>query len=256
MRIYFTTKVYDFATADVTYDGLFIGLWTEAEAALCFIVACSLSLPKLFQAKRKHFSRAFSFVSLPFTGLGTSSRKNTHQSTQANSRNSVEMQGQMSVGNLGKPPVFYEDSERGILAQRQRDLSLQRGSERDAYSIPSDSSSESSEYANHSSDGHRPFTPVGPLQRRLPTDSTRKTTGSRLSAFTEDTAAMNAHSTDPYLNSVARHPKPLSAHPASGRNARLTLEDEEALQQFRFNTARDSADIEQMADAALKGSRS
>ncbi|KAF2662147.1 hypothetical protein K491DRAFT_585708, partial [Lophiostoma macrostomum CBS 122681] len=58
MRIVYTTKIENiYTSADVSHNGLFIGLWTEAEVALGFVVACSLCLPRLIQAKRKNFSR-------------------------------------------------------------------------------------------------------------------------------------------------------------------------------------------------------
>lgn len=113
MRIVATRKIWPYnAMSDVSHNGLFIGLWTEAEVALGFIVACSLSLPRLIQAKRQAFSRAFAFVSSPFSStrgtVRSSSRKSTlrSKSTQATSRSSqcvdiVEV----------KQPVHFEERE-------------------------------------------------------------------------------------------------------------------------------------------------
>lgn len=69
---------------------LFIGLWTEAEVALCFVVACSLSLPKLIQAKRKHFTRAKTFVSSPFS---SSRGARTPKSKSLSLRSTLKGQG-------------------------------------------------------------------------------------------------------------------------------------------------------------------
>lgn len=141
MRIYYSTKVMNFGSDDVTYNALWIALWMEAEAALCFIAACSLSLPKLFQANRKHFSKALSFVSAPLSAVTSSSRKNTTRGTQESSRNSkpwesIAMRSGVSDRNENPP---YEASDREILVETQLDVSshADRAPERDPYALPS-----------------------------------------------------------------------------------------------------------------------
>jgi hypothetical protein len=57
------------AEADVSRNALFIGLWTETECTLGFVVACALCLPKLIQAKGKKLKRAMSKASSPFNSL-------------------------------------------------------------------------------------------------------------------------------------------------------------------------------------------
>lgn len=133
MRIIYTIKIAPvISMTDVSHNALFIGLWTEAEVALGFIVACSLCLPKLIQAKRKHFSRAFSYVSSPFSTIRStvrsSSRKGSmfkSKSTQNSSRSSQPVQMFDR-----KQPVFYE--EREIHNQKERGVFPFR-QERDAY---------------------------------------------------------------------------------------------------------------------------
>lgn len=52
MRVVHTWRIVkDERTADVSYNIVAMGLWSYAEVALGIIVACTLSLPKLIQAK-------------------------------------------------------------------------------------------------------------------------------------------------------------------------------------------------------------
>jgi hypothetical protein len=70
MRIVFTVKIAPVITeADVSHNALFIGLWTETECTLGFVVACALCLPKLIQAKGRKLKRAMSKASSPFNSL-------------------------------------------------------------------------------------------------------------------------------------------------------------------------------------------
>lgn len=107
MRIVFTVKIAPVITeADVSRNALFIGLWTETECALGFVVACALCLPKLIQAKGKKLKLAMSKASSPFTSLrsnlsslsrsgtfnlsrGEKSRNNTMNSSRSDTLNSV-----------------------------------------------------------------------------------------------------------------------------------------------------------------------
>lgn len=82
MRIVFTVKIAPVITeADVSHNALFIGLWTETECTLGFVVACALCLPKLIQAKGKKLKSAMSKASSPFnslrSGLSSMSRSGT-----------------------------------------------------------------------------------------------------------------------------------------------------------------------------------
>jgi hypothetical protein len=145
MRIVYTTKIENiYTTADVSHNGLFIGLWTEAEVALGFVVACSLSLPRLIQAKKKNLSRVFSIVSSPFTSMRTGTEKSLmkSKSTQNTSRSSQQLLSTYDAKPL--PPVFYED--RAIWYQKQSGLVPPR-EEPDAYRLPSLSAYSSSEYS-------------------------------------------------------------------------------------------------------------
>jgi hypothetical protein len=95
MRIVFTVKIAPvIAEADVSHNGLFIGLWTEAEVSLGFIVACALCLPKLVQAKGSKLKRAMSKASSPFS----SSRGTVHSVSR---RDTVPSQMSMRCKGAG-----------------------------------------------------------------------------------------------------------------------------------------------------------
>jgi hypothetical protein len=133
MRIVFTLKIAPvYSEADVSHNGLFIGLWTEAEVSLGFVVACSLCLPKLIQVKGKKVRNALSYASSPWPSLTSRSRKSalwisSRKSTQNDSRSSRQMQN-MDV----ERPMYYEER---MELQRQ---TLQPGKVRhDIYVIPS-----------------------------------------------------------------------------------------------------------------------
>ncbi|KZM19257.1 hypothetical protein ST47_g9640 [Ascochyta rabiei] len=66
MRIWFTLNIAAvIAEADVSWNGLFIGIWTTLEVSLVFVVACALCLPKLIQSKGQKFRVALSYASAP-----------------------------------------------------------------------------------------------------------------------------------------------------------------------------------------------
>ena len=72
MRIVFTLKIDRVLTnADVSRNGLFIGLWTQAEVSLGFIVGCSLSLPKLIQIKGHKFKKSVTKASASLTSYAS-----------------------------------------------------------------------------------------------------------------------------------------------------------------------------------------
>jgi hypothetical protein len=117
MRIVFTVKIAPVITeADVSHNALFIGLWTEAECTLGFVVACALCLPKLIQAKGKKLKQAMSKASSPFASLrsnisnlsrsgtfnvskGEKSRNNTLNGSRNDTMNST------SRNSIGQPPL-------------------------------------------------------------------------------------------------------------------------------------------------------
>jgi hypothetical protein len=136
MRIVFTMKMEPvISNADVSRNGLFIGLWTEAEVALGFIVACSLCLPKLIQVKGKKLRGAIRHASTPWSSATSKSRKSwlwdsSRDSSQQASRNSRQMR-QFD----GERPMYYE--ERTEL-QRLNQVGLKAMRDRhDIYRIPS-----------------------------------------------------------------------------------------------------------------------
>jgi hypothetical protein len=136
MRIVFTVKIAPvISEADVSHNGLFIGLWTEAEVSLGFIVACSLCLPKLIQVKGKRVRNALSYASSPWSSLTPRSRKSaswmsSRKSTQNDSRSSRQM-NQMGV----QRPMYYEER-----AEQQRQTLQPDKNRHDMYVIPSTAS--------------------------------------------------------------------------------------------------------------------
>ncbi|KAH7389362.1 hypothetical protein DE146DRAFT_161061 [Phaeosphaeria sp. MPI-PUGE-AT-0046c] len=128
MRIAFTMKIAPvISEADVSHNGLFIGLWTEAEVSLGFIVACALCLPKLIQAKGKRVRSALSYASSPWSSLASRSRKSTissRKSTQNGSRASKQVEVER--------PMFYEER-----MEQQRQTLRSEKARHDIYIIPS-----------------------------------------------------------------------------------------------------------------------
>jgi hypothetical protein len=135
MRIVFTIKIAPvIGEADVSHNGLFIGLWTEAEVALGFIVACALCLPKLVQVKGKRVRSALSYASSPWSALTSRSRKSASFNSsgrhiQHDSRGSKQMQ----EVNVDERPMFYEDR----VEQRRQTLQPNKQQRHDVYAIPS-----------------------------------------------------------------------------------------------------------------------
>jgi hypothetical protein len=54
---------------DISYEMVWMGLWSWAEIAMGIIVACTLSLPKLFRAKSKQLGFLLSIVTSSFSSL-------------------------------------------------------------------------------------------------------------------------------------------------------------------------------------------
>ncbi|KAH6639687.1 hypothetical protein C7974DRAFT_305779 [Boeremia exigua] len=78
MRIWFTMNISAaISEADVSWNGLFIGIWTTLEVSLVFVVACTLCLPKLIQAKGRRFRVALSYASTPFSAIPGIVRRKT-----------------------------------------------------------------------------------------------------------------------------------------------------------------------------------
>ncbi|KAH6068337.1 hypothetical protein HBI67_104940 [Parastagonospora nodorum] len=129
MRIVFTVEIAPvIAKADVSHNGLFIGLWTEAEASLGFIIACALCLPKLIQAKGKKVRMALTYASGPWSSkLRKSDSWNGQKSTQVDSRSSKQEE-------LGRP-MYYEEREE-VKRLTQAKLQPQKH-QHDLYVIPS-----------------------------------------------------------------------------------------------------------------------
>jgi hypothetical protein len=124
MRIAFTLKIAPvISQADVSHNGLFIGLWTEAEVSLGFIVACSLCLPKLIQAKGRRLRNALSYASAPWSSLTSKSRKSSLWS-RSGSRKSTGFEDKERGIEVERP--MYSKSARSRRNWRKRDFNLRR----------------------------------------------------------------------------------------------------------------------------------
>ncbi|KAF2728069.1 hypothetical protein EJ04DRAFT_504678 [Polyplosphaeria fusca] len=127
MRIFFTAKIKPvISKADVSYYGLFIGLWTEAEIALGFIVACALSVPRLIQAKRNNLNRAVSYVVTPIrsaTGtLHSRSRSWSHSRNRSSSKGSKSSNSRTSQRNIEdgvEPKILH-----GVMDSKAPEMSV------------------------------------------------------------------------------------------------------------------------------------
>jgi hypothetical protein len=111
MRIIFAVRIAPvISEADVSHNGLFIGLWTEAEVSLGFVVACALCFPKLVQAKGIKIKKALTKASSPFSSFrGTvhsMSRKDPLPSEQTESDNPI--QGQREQTDPARAPAQQE----------------------------------------------------------------------------------------------------------------------------------------------------
>lgn len=144
MRIVFTMRIASvISEVDVSHNGLFIGLWTEAEVSLGFIVACSLCLPKLIKVKGKKLKPTLFWISAPLPSLSSKSRKS---SLWGGSRKNMQPESkavqQMKHVDEERQMYFEEREER----QQQIQAKLQPGKHRhDIYVLPSTAGS--SEYS-------------------------------------------------------------------------------------------------------------
>lgn len=118
MRIWFTLKITEvISKADVSWNGLFIGIWTTLEVSLVFVVACTLCLPKLIQSKGKKVKEALSHASTPFSAIPGIIRRKT--GTQDDTQRSTSLSGQTIVQNStwedieldDKKPKYFEERE-------------------------------------------------------------------------------------------------------------------------------------------------
>jgi hypothetical protein len=136
MRIVFTMKITSvISQADVSHNGLFIGLWTEAEVSLGFIVACSLCLPKLIKVKAEKFRSRMSQASVPWSSLTSKSRKSwLWDSSRDRSRITSRSSRQMKQFNDERPLYYEERVELQRLAQVELKPDLNRY---DIYALPS-----------------------------------------------------------------------------------------------------------------------
>lgn len=134
MRIMYTMRIASvISLADVSHNGLFIGLWTEAEVSLGFVVACSLCLPKLIQVKGKKLRNSLSRLTPPFSSLSSKSRKSSlwSGSRKSTGQNSHTSQHMRDVDE--ERPTHYEEREE---QRRKSHVRLQGESPHDIYALP------------------------------------------------------------------------------------------------------------------------
>jgi hypothetical protein len=136
MRIVFILKITSvISQADVSRNGLFVGLWTEAEVSLGFIVACSLCLPKLIKVKAKHFRSRMSQDSAPWSSFTSKSRKSwLWDSSRDHSRHGSKASRRMKQSKDERPLYYEERVELQRLAQAELKPDLNRY---DIYALPS-----------------------------------------------------------------------------------------------------------------------
>lgn len=128
MRIAFTVKIEDvFRKADVSHNGFYIGLWTMIEVALGFVVACSLSLPRLIQAKGRKVKIAITSPFSTLRGTVTGSSPNSTMNSQSGRNEGLDATMERSLGSQraptqsmrslngslknGKQPMIYKERE-------------------------------------------------------------------------------------------------------------------------------------------------
>jgi hypothetical protein len=72
MRAYYTMRIIDGGDkADISYDSMFTAVWSYIECGLGAIVACTLSIPKLIQAKKGSVRAVISRISKVLSPLQT-----------------------------------------------------------------------------------------------------------------------------------------------------------------------------------------
>lgn len=85
MRAYYNMRIINGGdNADISYESLFTAVWSWIECALGVIVACTLSIPKLVQAKGGSVRMAISKATRRFGSL-TSSGRGSDQGIQESS---------------------------------------------------------------------------------------------------------------------------------------------------------------------------
>ena len=91
---------------DYTYELAFMGLWGYAECSLALIVACTLSLPRLFRAKAKELSHLLSLISYPFSSL-----KSSLQGLSEKSRSNGSVISETSLQDIQKNVLIRRTTE-------------------------------------------------------------------------------------------------------------------------------------------------
>lgn len=113
MRIVFTMRISSvISQADVAYNGLFIGLWTEAEVTLGFMVACSLCFPKLIQVKGKQLRASLTWGPRELSPSSTNmyeitSWGETKNVLQPDSNESQQQRSEVKLHVRRHQPDFY-----------------------------------------------------------------------------------------------------------------------------------------------------
>jgi hypothetical protein len=128
MRIVYTGRITAvISETDVSYNSLFIGLWTTAEVSLVFVVACSLCIPKLIQSRSSKRRMALTCGTDPTMPSGASvrgpldSRKGSLSSESRKSMHEVE-----TVTKFEQMESETPFNEREVWNKQQSDGSPQR----------------------------------------------------------------------------------------------------------------------------------
>jgi hypothetical protein len=154
MRIVYNSKIAaTISETDVSYNSLFIGLWTTAEVSLVFVVACGLCIPKLVQyrsSRRRMSLKCATDPTLPPGGISRSLSGSRKDSFSTESRKSMHE----TVTKLERIESDTSFNEREVWKKQQSDTHLRRHpSEESIQSGAGRMQRTRSSYSSHVQDG-------------------------------------------------------------------------------------------------------
>jgi hypothetical protein len=156
MRIVYTGKITAIISeTDVSYNSLFIGLWTTAEVSLVFVVACGLCIPKLIQYRSSRRRMALTCATDPTLPPGGTSRglsDSRKDSLSSDSRKSMhEVETVTKLERMESETSFHE---REVWNKQQSETHLRRHpSEESIQSGAGGMQRTRSSYSSHVQDG-------------------------------------------------------------------------------------------------------
>lgn len=107
MIIYYVIQLGD-KDADISYNAAWMGCWAYVEIALGIIVTCTLSMPKLIEARGKKLRIVFLKFTRSFTSFGSLMRTTRHDTTNPD----VASRGGVPLDQLhSEADLTYEANE-------------------------------------------------------------------------------------------------------------------------------------------------